>query len=135
MTEQELCALAREASECAYCPYSHCRVGAALLTKAGAVYTGCNIENAAYGGTVCAERVAVFKAVADGCRDFAALAVAGGKDGRPEGLYPPCGACRQVLREFCPPDFPVLLSTGEGTYEKTTLGELLPLSFGPEQVT
>ena len=134
MTREELCALAREAAKRAYCPYSRCTVGAALLTADGRVYTGCNIENAAYGSTICAERVAVFKAVSDGCRDFAALAVAGGRDGRIAGLYPPCGACRQVLREFCPLTMPVLLVTGETTFQTTTLGELLPYSFGPEQV-
>ncbi len=134
MTHEELCALAREAAKQAYCPYSRCTVGAALLTADGRVYTGCNIENAAYGATVCAERVAVFKAVSDGCREFAALAVAGGRDGNLSGLYPPCGTCRQVLREFCPPTMPVLLVTGESTCQETTLGELLPLSFGPEQV-
>ena len=131
MTELELCAAAIAAMKNAYVPYSGYRVGAALLTKSGRVYTGCNIENASYTPTVCAERTAVFKAVSEGERDFAMLAVCGGKDGVIAGAFPPCGVCRQVLAEFCPPDFPVLLITGEGAYRRVTLAELLPFGFGP----
>lgn len=129
MTEKELCALAVKAMDNAYAPYSGYRVGAALLTENGKVYTGCNIENAAFSPTVCAERTAIFKAVSEGERDFAAIAVAGGKDGIIEGIFPPCGVCRQVMAEFCRPDFTVLLLKSEGEYEKYTLSELLPLSF------
>ena len=102
MTPEKLVALALEARERAYTPYSGFAVGAALLCADGSVYQGCNIENAAFGPTVCAERVAVFKAVSEGKRDFAAIAVAGGRAGQDvTGLFPPCGVCRQVLREFC----------------------------------
>lgn len=129
MTEQELCTLAVKAMENAYVPYSGFRVGAALLTKDGKVYTGCNIENASYSPTVCAERTAVFKAVSEGEREFSAIAVAGGQNGEINGVCPPCGVCRQVLAEFCKEDFTVLLVKGEGEYEKHTLADLLPMSF------
>ena len=129
MTEKELCALAVKAMDNAYAPYSGYCVGAALLAENGKVYTGCNIENAAYSPTVCAERTAIFKAVSEGERDFFAIAVAGGKDGVIEGVFPPCGVCRQVMAEFCKEDFIVLLVKCGGEYEKYTLSELLPLSF------
>ncbi|MBE6779163.1 MAG: cytidine deaminase [Ruminococcaceae bacterium] len=129
MTEKELCKQALSAMERAYAPYSGYTVGAALLTADGRVFTGCNIENASYTPTVCAERTAVFKAVSEGVREFTMLAVAGGKDGAVSGAFPPCGVCRQVLTEFCSPDFPVLLVTGEDTFERYTLSELLPLAF------
>lgn len=129
MTEKELCALAVKAMDNSYSPYSSFRVGAALLTADEKVYTGCNIENASYTPTVCAERTAFFKAVSEGEREFAMIAVAGGKDGRIEGICPPCGVCRQVMAEFCKPDFPVLLVKGGGEYEKFSLSDLLPLSF------
>lgn len=113
----------------AYTPYSSFRVGAALLCEDGSVYQGCNIENAAFGPTVCAERVAVFKAVSDGKRAFSALAVVGGKD--KVASVTPCGVCRQVLSEFCGADFKVLLVQDEdGSYNETTLGALLPYAFG-----
>ena len=130
MKPEELVRQALEARERAYVPYSGFAVGAALLCTDGSVYQGCNIENAAYGPTVCAERVAVFKAVYDGKRDFAAIAVAGGRAGQePTGLFPPCGVCRQVLREFCALDFPIYLVRENGGFETHTLGELLPFSF------
>ena len=130
MTAEQLVALAREARSRSYCPYSAYAVGAALLCEDGTVYQGCNVENAAYGPSVCAERVAVFKAVSEGKRSFAAIAVAGGRAGEePAGIFPPCGVCRQVLREFCSPELPVYLATAEGDFEGHTLGELLPLSF------
>ena len=129
-TPEELVRLAKEARERAYVPYSGFAVGAALLCADGAVYQGCNIENAAFGPTVCAERVAVFKAVYDGKRDFAAIAVAGGKAGEEvSGLFPPCGVCRQVLREFCDLDFVLYLARENGEFERHTLGEMLPYSF------
>lgn len=129
MTEKELCALAVKAMDNSYSPYSSFRVGAALLTADGKVYTGCNIENASYTPTVCAERTAFFKAVSEGEREFAMIAIAGGKGGKIEDICPPCGVCRQVMAEFCTPDFPVLLVKGGGEYEKYSLSELLPLSF------
>ena len=132
MTESELCSLALLAREKAYAPYSGYRVGAALLCENGKVYTGCNIENAAYTPTVCAERTAVFKAVSEGERDFVMLAVAGGSGENVEGIFPPCGVCRQVLAEFCGPSFPVLAVTGEKTYVRYLLSELLPQAFGPQ---
>ena len=128
MTPEKLCELAKEAMTHSYSPYSGYKVGAALLCKDGTVYTGCNIENAAYTPTICAERTAMFKAVYDGQRAFAAIAVCGGKDGVITGRFPPCGVCRQVMREFCSDDFKVYLVTPEG-YQETTLGQLLPDSF------
>ena len=119
---------AKEAMQKAYAPYSGYKVGAALLCADGRVYTGCNIENASYTPTVCAERVAFSKAVSEGERDFTAIAICGGKDGVIEGLFPPCGVCRQVMAEFCKPDFAVYMITPEG-YEERTLAQLLPDSF------
>ncbi len=130
MDVKELTLTAINAMNTAYAPYSGYRVGAALLTASGRVYTGCNIENASYTPTVCAERTAVFKAVSEGEREFAMLAVAGGKDGTIAGVFPPCGVCRQVLSEFCPPQMPIaLVKDAQGNCEMHTLGELLPSSF------
>ena len=129
MTEKELCQKAMDMLQRSYVPYSHFPVGAALECEDGTVFTGCNIENAAFSPTVCAERTAIFKAVSEGKREFAAIAVCGGKDGVITGLFPPCGVCRQVMAEFCGADFPVYLSGVNGTWEKKTLAELLPLSF------
>ena len=112
----------------AYVPYSGYKVGAALLCADGTVYQGCNIENAAYSPTNCAERTAIFKAVYDGHRDFAAIAVCGGKDGVITGAFPPCGVCRQVMREFCNDDFLIYLVNDKG-YETVTLQQLLPYGF------
>ena len=128
MTPEKLCQLAKEAMTHSYSPYSGYKVGAALLCKDGTVYTGCNIENAAYTPTICAERSAIFKAVYDGQRAFDAIAVCGGKNGVITGRFPPCGVCRQVMREFCSDDFKVYLVTPE-SYQETTLGQLLPESF------
>ena len=132
MNYNELCRLAITAMKKAYCPYSGYSVGAALLTKNGKVYTGCNIENASFTPTVCAERTAFFKAVSEGERDFEVIAVAGGKNGVISGVFPPCGVCRQVMAEFCPSEFKVLFVKSEGEFEEHTLGELLPCSFGLE---
>lgn len=130
VTPEELIRLAKEARSQAYMPYSGFSVGAALLCRNGKVYQGCNIENAAYGPSVCAERVAVFKAVYDGERAFEAIAVVGGRAGAAvTGLCPPCGVCRQVLREFCGPDLMIYLAGEDDGYEVHTLGELMPLSF------
>lgn len=128
MTHEELCELAKEAMTHSYSPYSGYKVGAALLCKDGTVYTGCNIENASYTPTICAERTAIFKAVYDGKREFAAIAVCGGKDGMIVGQFPPCGVCRQVMREFCGDDFKILMVNPEG-FEGVTLAQLLPYSF------
>ena len=128
MTPEKLIELAKEAMEKAYAPYSGYKVGAALLCADGTVYQGCNIENAAYGPTNCAERTAVFKAVYDGHRDFAAIAVCGGKDGVITGSFPPCGVCRQVLREFCADDFKIYMADRD-SYKTVTLADLLPYSF------
>ncbi len=130
MTAEQLVELAKQARERAYVPYSGFAVGAALLCKDGTLYQGCNIENAAYGPTMCAERTAFFKAVYDGQRDFEAIAVAGGRAGEEvSGLFPPCGVCRQVMREFCGLDFKIYMAKENGEYVEQTLGELLPYSF------
>lgn len=127
MTEKELVSLAVGARENSYSPYSGFKVGAALLTKSGKVYKGCNIENSAFSPTNCAERTAVFSAVADGEREFSAIAIVGGAD-EIKDFCPPCGVCRQVLSEFCKSDFKIHLFNGE-EIKTYTLGELLPLSF------
>ncbi|MGN1306747.1 MAG: cytidine deaminase [Faecousia sp.] len=135
MTSLELVNLAIEAREHAYVPYSNFAVGAALLTKDGKVYQGCNIENSSYGATNCAERTAFFTAVYQGERDFEAIAIVGGKAGEPVSeLCAPCGICRQVMREFCKDDFKIILSKGDGTALETTLTNLLPLSFSKEDL-
>lgn len=125
---EKLLLAADDARENAYTPYSHYRVGAALLGGSGRIYTGCNIENAAFTPTVCAERVALFKAVSAGERTFRAIAVVGGREGETSPLCAPCGVCRQVLSEFCGAEFPVILGTPE-RFEIYPLGEILPLAF------
>ena len=132
MTPEKLVELAKEAMQHAYVPYSGYKVGAALLCADGTVYQGCNIENAAYGPTNCAERTAFFKAVYDGQRDFVAIAVCGGKDGIITGGFPPCGVCRQVMREFCEDDFLIHMVNAEG-FETRTLAEILPFSFSAKK--
>lgn len=135
MTHEELLKTAIEARENAYVPYSHFAVGAALLAKSGKVYHGCNVENAAYGPTNCAERTAFFTAVCAGEREFEALAICGGPAGKPVSeLCAPCGVCRQVIREFCPDDFPIVLTTDGTKLYETTLAELLPLSFSADDL-
>ena len=130
MTPEILNGYAIEAMGRAYAPYSGYKVGAALLCADGTVYQGCNIENASYTPTICAERTAFSKAVSEGQREFTAIAICGGKDGVIEGRFPPCGVCRQVMREFCGPDFLVYMITGpRGEYETRTLAQLLPDSF------
>lgn len=135
--KMELVEKALEARRFSYAPYSDFRVGAALLAKDGRIFTGCNVENASYGVTNCAERTAVFKAVSEGARDFAAIAIVGGLgEALPEGIAAPCGVCRQALAEFCEPDdFLVLLGKGDLTWEEHTLLELLPLSFSGRDLT
>ncbi len=127
---------ASEQLEYSYAPYSDFRVGAALLSRDGKIYAGCNIENAAYGPSNCAERTAFFKAVSEGARDFEAICVVGGKAGRLTSYTPPCGVCRQVMMEFCDPEeFQIILATGTEDYKAYRLKELLPLGFGPGNLT
>ena len=127
MTREELKATAMAMRKRAYCPYSHFAVGAALECRDGTVFTGCNIENAGYSPTICAERTAVAKAVSEGHTDFVRIAVAGGGD----NFCVPCGVCRQVLREFAP-ELEIICLNGAGEEKVFTLPELLPHSFGPE---
>jgi cytidine deaminase len=127
MNHTDLIARAIEARERAYAPYSRFKVGAALLTTSGRVYTGCNIENVAYGPTVCAERTAIFKAVSEGERQFEVIAVA-----TRTGITP-CGVCRQVMREFAP-DITILIATLGGNFRITTLRDLLPDAFAPSRL-
>ncbi len=134
MTPKELLEQAARAMARAYAPYSGFHVGAALLGESGTVYLGCNVENAAYGPSNCAERGAVFSAISQGERAFLAIAVVGGPQGRPNGPCPPCGVCRQVLREFCPDDFPIHLQAADGRVLTYTLGQLLPESFSSASI-
>lgn len=136
MEDRELVELAIAARERAYVPYSHFAVGAALLTSDEVVYQGCNIENAAYTPSNCAERTAFFRAVFDGVRDFRAIAVVGGPEGEPVSEWcAPCGVCRQVMREFCDPDtFRVILARSKEDTRTYVLRELLPMGFGPEDL-
>ncbi|HIX48646.1 MAG TPA: cytidine deaminase [Candidatus Mediterraneibacter caccavium] len=127
---QELISRALEARKNAYAPYSDFRVGAALLSDSGEIYTGCNIENSAYTPTNCAERTAFFKAVSEGVRSFRAICIAGGPGERePEEPCPPCGVCRQVMLEFCGPEFEVILAVNGQQYEVYTLDRLAPMGF------
>lgn len=135
MTPEALVQLAEEAMLRAYAPYSGHFVGAALLTEEGRVYTGCNIENAAFTPTCCAERTAFFEAVGKGERHFAAIAVVGGKGGRITGLFPPCGVCRQVMAEFCKPDFRIHLGGPKGQIVTVLLQDFLPYAFTPRDLT
>lgn len=137
MYEKRLIELALKARENAYCPYSGFAVGAALLCQDGTIYTGCNIESSAYTPTVCAERTAFFKAVSEGKREFVCIAVAGGrKDADLLPITTPCGVCRQVMMEFCDPEeFQIILATSKKQYEIFSLKELLPLGFGPDNLT
>jgi len=129
MTREELKAAAVSMLDRAYIPYSHFPVGAALECSDGTVFTGCNIENAAYGPTLCAERAAVAKAVSEGRREFAAIAIAG----KSVDYCWPCGVCRQVLYEFAP-ELTVLVARGDGAFVKLPLKELLPHGFGPSSL-
>lgn len=132
MKVEDLIREALEARKMAYVPYSGFKVGAALLTKEGKVYRGCNIENAGYTPTNCAERTAFFKAVSEGERQFEAIAVVGGKGENPENYAWPCGVCRQVMMEFCDPSsFRVITAISEQEYIDKTLEEMLPMGFGP----
>ncbi|MDD7740673.1 MAG: cytidine deaminase [Fusicatenibacter sp.] len=129
---KEMIALAMKQLKFSYAPYSGYKVGAVLLTKEGKFYTGCNIENAAFTPTNCAERTAFFKAISEGEKNFSAICIVGGKDGRVEEYASPCGVCRQVMMEFCNPDtFQIILAISKEQYEIFSLKELLPKGFGP----
>ena len=135
MTHQQLAKLAIDAKSLAYVPYSNFQVGAALLATNGKVYTGCNVESAAYSPTCCAERTAVVKAISEGAKKFTAIAVAGGKidTSQPNYCYP-CGVCRQMLYEFIEDDMDVIITKTEDDYKVHTLKELLPHGFGPKDL-
>lgn len=127
-TYAKLYLAAKKALERAYSPYSRVKVAAAVLTSQGKVYTGCNIENASYGATLCAERVAIFKAVSEGHKKFKALLVVTNK----KDIWPPCGMCRQVMAEFVGPSTPIYTTNLDKEFEKTKFGDLLPKAFGPK---
>lgn len=133
MNPVELIHLAKKAMQQAYVPYSGYKVGAALLTKQGKVYPGCNVENAAYGPSNCAERTAFFTAICAGEREFEAIAVVGGKDGVVTDIFPPCGVCRQVMQEFCDRDFMIYMGRGDDSYEAVRLEQLLPYGFSAKE--
>ena len=137
MENRELVMEAVKARKQAYCPYSGFAVGAALLCVDDRVFTGCNIENAAYPATNCAERTAIFKAVSEGKTEFRAIAIVGGPKGKdPENFCAPCGVCRQVMAEFCDPEtFQIILAVDAKHYDIYTLKEMLPKGFGPSNLT
>ena len=135
VTDLELVRSAIEARQFAYTPYSHFRVGAALLSADGRIFSGCNIENAGYTPTNCAERTAIFKAVSEVVREFDAIAIAAGKENGDLVVTAPCGVCRQVMMEFCSPSaFRILLVQSEREYQEFTLEQLLPMGFGPDNL-
>lgn len=132
---EEMIELATEQLKFSYAPYSNFKVGAALLTEGGKIFTGCNIENAAFTPTNCAERTAFFKAVSEGERAFQAICIVGGKEGKITEYAAPCGVCRQVMMEFCNPEtFQIILAMDKEQYEIFTLKELLPLGFGKDNI-
>ena len=133
---EDLIEMAMDARRLAYAPYSKFKVGAALLGSNGVIYMGCNVENASYPATNCAERTAIFSAVAEGQKEFEAIAIVGGnEDASDLELCAPCGVCRQVMREFCDPkEFEIILARNVSDYKVFTLEELLPMSFGPENL-
>ena len=136
MDKKELIREAMQVLPNSYVPYSGFHVAAALLCRDGKVFTGVNIENASYPATVCAERSAIFRAVNEGEREFEAIVICGGKDGAVTDYCPPCGICRQVMREFCDPEkFKIILAKSEEDYLEYSLEQLLPLSFGPDHLS
>lgn len=133
--KRELIAIATEQLKYAYAPYSNFKVGAVLVTKEGKIYKGCNIENAAYTPTNCAERTAFFKAVSEGEREFEAIIIVGGQNGVVTDYTTPCGVCRQVMMEFCNPDeFKIIIAKNENDYKEYSLKQLLPMGFGPDNL-
>lgn len=132
---EEMIELALRQRTFSYVPYSHFHVGAVLLAKNGKYYTGCNIENASYTPTNCAERTAFFKAVSEGVREFQAICIVGGKEGTVTDYTAPCGVCRQVMMEFCDPEtFQIILAISKETYQVYTLKQLMPQGFGPSNL-
>ncbi|MCR5403816.1 MAG: cytidine deaminase [Butyrivibrio sp.] len=132
---EELAKIALEMRNMSYTPYTKFNVGAALLSRDGQIYTGCNIENAALTPSNCAERTAFFKAVSEGVKEFTAIAVAGGpRDAKELGFCTPCGVCRQVMSEFCRDDFKIIMVKSETEYRIVTLSECLPDRFGPKDL-
>ena len=129
MNHTQLLTLAKKARTASYSPYSGFAVGAALLCRDGRVFLGCNVENASFSPTCCAERVAIFKAISEGVRDLEAIAVVGGRGDDSAPMCMPCGVCRQVLAEFCGADFPVILEAEDGTPAVLSLDRLLPHRF------
>lgn len=129
MNKKDLFVLAKETMQNSYAPYSKYNVGAVLLCKNGNIYKGCNVENASYSATNCAERTALFSAISNGEKEFSAICVVGGKNGEIEDYAMPCGICRQVLSEFCGADFKIFVGISENDIKEYTLGELLPFSF------
>lgn len=135
MDNKVLIQKALEARKMSYSPYSNFKVGAALLTKSGKIYTGCNIENAAYTPTNCAERTAFFKAISEGEKEFKSIAIVGGADENPTEYVYPCGVCRQVMMEFCnPKEFRVIAAITENDYKECIFEDLFPNGFGPEML-
>ncbi len=134
MNNNELVKLAFSAMQMAYAPYSGYKVGAALLSKSGKVYSGCNIESASYSPTNCAERTAFFKAISEGDREFSKIAVVGGKDGVVNTLFMPCGVCRQVMAEFCDDDFEIIVAESTDNFKVFKLPELLPFGFSKSNI-
>lgn len=135
INDKEIIRAALDARKKAYAPYSKFYVGAALLTQNNKIFTGCNIENSSYGATNCAERTAIFKAISEGEKEFSSIAIAGGGESDPDSYAFPCGICRQVMREFTnPKEFRVIVATSEENYKVYTLEQLLPDSFGPENL-
>ncbi len=134
MSNKELVKLAFSAMKQAYAPYSGYMVGAALLAKSGKIYTGCNVENAAYGPTNCAERTAFFKAISEGEREFLKIAITGGKNGVVTDKFMPCGVCRQVMAEFCESDFEVIVAISEDDFSAYMLKDLLPFGFSKNNI-
>lgn len=134
MNNKQLVTAAFAAMQNAYAPYSSYKVGAALLSKSGRLYTGCNVENAAYGPTNCAERTAFFKAVSEGEHEFVKIAVVGGKDGNVTDLFMPCGVCRQVMAEFCDGDFEIIVARSEDDFTSFTLSTILPYGFSKKNI-
>ena len=134
MKDVDLVKTAIAAMDNSYSPYSNCKVGAALLCENGKVFSGCNIENAAYGPTICAERTAIFKAISEGERSFSKIAIAGGYNGNITSAFVPCGVCRQVLSEFCAGDLKILCADSCESFLSFTLEELLPHGFSSEKL-
>ena len=135
-TIEKLIKTAIEMTKYSYAPYSNFKVGAALLAKDGRIFTGCNVENAAYSPTNCAERTAFFKAVSEGAARFDAIAIVGGKNGVITELTAPCGVCRKVMMEFCEPEkFQIIMAIDQQNYEIRFLNELLPMGFGPANLS